>query len=349
MEDGVNADGDADESRETDDRLRLAVEAAEMGTWELDLQSGESPVRSRQHDQIFGYEEPVEDWSLDRFLEHVHPDDRADVERRFETALETGEWRFECRIRRADGEQRWIMAQGEFFYDGGEPVRAVGIVQDVTERKERQRELERQNKRLESFASMLAHEVRNPLGIAQIYLQHARRGDDDAFDQVETAHERIEEMITVLLVLAEGKQSAVDPEPVCLGGLATEVWETLSAPDGRLRVETDLVVEAEPHHLRHILENLFENALEHGGDDVAVRVGGLDDGFYVADDGRGVPEPKREQVFEAGYTTDTSGIGLGLTFIGQLADAYGWDCRVAESETEGARFEFTDVDVVSTG
>ncbi|WP_207591707.1 PAS domain S-box protein [Halomontanus rarus] len=139
------------ELQESEERLRLALEAGEMGTWELDLQTEESPARSPQHDRIFGYEEPLEDWDLATFLDHVHPDDRKGVTQRFEEAFETGSWDFECRIVRADGERREISGRGEFSFDSdGEPVRAVGVVQDITERKERERRLEEANERFEA-------------------------------------------------------------------------------------------------------------------------------------------------------------------------------------------------------
>ena len=141
------------ELRESEERLRLALEAGEMGTWELDLRTEDSPVRSPRHDRIFGYEQPLEDWGFETFLEHVHPDDREEVKRRFEAAFETGTWEFECRIIRADGERRVIAAQGEFSVDSeGEPTRAVGVVKDVTDRYERERYLEDANARLEAAA-----------------------------------------------------------------------------------------------------------------------------------------------------------------------------------------------------
>ena len=130
------------ELRESEERKRLALEAGEMGIWELDLRTNESPVRSPRHDEIFGYEEPLEDWSLETFLDHVHPEDRERIEASFEAAVETGDWEFETRIVRADGEYRWIAARGEFFDDEGEPVRAVGTIQDITERKEREQAFE---------------------------------------------------------------------------------------------------------------------------------------------------------------------------------------------------------------
>ncbi|MFC4552801.1 MULTISPECIES: PAS domain S-box protein [Halorussus] len=213
---------------------------------------------------------------------------------------------------------------------------------DVTERKHREQQLRQQNERLESFASMLAHEVRNPLAIAQIYLQTARTGDDDAFDEIETALGRIEEMVDVLLVMTRGDDATIDPEPVSLAERAAEAWSKVSAT-GDLEVETDRVLEAEPHHVRHLLENLFRNAVEHVDGDVTVRVGDLPGGFYVEDDGPGVPAEDRERVFEAGYTTGAEGIGLGLTFISQLAELYGWDRRLTEGTDGGARFEFRNV------
>ena len=100
--------------------------------------------------------------------------------------------------------------------------------------------------------------------------------------------------------------------------------------------------------LRRLLENLLRNAVEHGGDDVRVTVGPLaeGDGFYVADDGLGIPEEKREGVFESGYSTGSGGAGLGLSIVDGIADAHGWTIEVGESESGGARFEMSDVVVV---
>ncbi|UPV76563.1 PAS domain S-box protein (plasmid) [Halorussus limi] len=230
-------------------------------------------------------------------------------------------------------------------------------VRDISDRKRREQQLERQNERLESFASMLAHELRNPLSIAQIYLQTAEDGDESAFERVADALDRMEDMIDVLLVMTRGGEAATDPELVSLREAAGEVWADVGGEWDRLEVVTDARVEVEPHHLRHLLQNLLQNAVEHSpadgstdaGDGLTVRVGALEDGFYVEDDGDGIPEDDREQVFEAGYTTDDVGIGLGLTFVAQLAELYGWECDLTESESGGARFEFSDATVVPSG
>ncbi|PSQ45391.1 histidine kinase [Halobacteriales archaeon SW_6_65_15] len=264
---------------------------------------------------------------------------------------------------------------------------------------ERERALQRQNDRLESFASMLAHELRNPLNIAQIYSQSAMEGDRDAAEEVATALDRIEEMINVMLITARGSDLDIDRQSVSLREAATRVWDDLTAGPKTLVVETDRTVRADPVHVRHLLENLFRNAVEHGstsppsearedavergstssrpgtdesiehgssnrdhasidatesdsaadlktdgGDGVTVRVGDLPSGFYVEDDGSGISEAVRETVFEAGYSTDSKGVGLGLTFVAQLVETYGWEYDVTESEAGGARFEFRGVD-----
>lgn len=121
----------------SEERLRFALRYSNTGGWSLDL-SDLTAHRTLEHDRIFGYETPLPEWTLEMFLGHVHPDDRAEVERLFQGALAAGApWDFECRIRRADGAQRWIWARGEQERDGeGRPVRMAGIVQDITERKQ---------------------------------------------------------------------------------------------------------------------------------------------------------------------------------------------------------------------
>jgi signal transduction histidine kinase len=261
------------------------------------------------------------------------------------------------------------------FFGPDQPAREVdrilNTLRDRTEATvelaERERALERQNDRLESFASMLAHELRNPLNIAQIYSQSAMEGDRDAAEEVATALDRIEEMINVMLVTARGSDLDVACQSVSLREAATRAWDDLTAGAATLTVETDRSVRGDPVHIRHLLENLFRNSIEHGspgqhsanvdatkgnsatevktdgGDGVTVRVGDLPSGFYVEDDGPGISEAEREAVFEAGYSTDSGGIGLGLTFVAQLVETYGWEYDVTESESGGARFEFRDV------
>lgn len=267
----------------------------------------------------------------------------------FDRVLETGEPVFDAerQIVRSDGRRIWLLVNGAPLREpSGDVSGVVFTAEDITERKEWEQRLENQNQRLESFASMLAHELRNPLTIAQIYHRLAVNGDEEAADEVETALERMEEMIDVLLVTARGADSVIEWEDVALPDAARDAWADVAADGADLVVETDQKVRSDPIHLHHLLSNLFQNSIEHGEKTITVRVGDLQegDGFYVEDDGRGIPEDEYERVFEAGHTTDKGGIGLGLTFVEQLAETYGWDCTLTESAAGGTRFEFTGVD-----
>ena len=235
------------------------------------------------------------------------------------------------------------------FYDDETPTEGfsdweVTLVELLSNWVSSELERQRQNDRLDSFASMLAHELRNPLQIAQLYHPRAADGDEAAAERVATALDRIEELLDVILVTARGADWVVDGEAVTLADAAAEAWTNVAAGDVELVVETDRTIRADPTHLQQLLENLFRNAVEHGGPDGYVRIGDVPDGFYVADDGPGIPEAKQREVFKAGYTTEDRGTGLGLTFVTQLADAYDWDCLLTESDDGGARFEFTDVE-----
>lgn len=122
--------------RVSEERLARALEAGEVGVWEIDLATLDA-WRSPQHDRIFGYEAPLPTWTYDMFLDHVTPEDRDSVDACFRDAIAAGgQWNFECRIRRADGKLRWIGAQGRIDAGAGKHLRRMkGTVRDITERK----------------------------------------------------------------------------------------------------------------------------------------------------------------------------------------------------------------------
>ncbi|WP_435062216.1 sensor histidine kinase [Halobaculum sp. EA56] len=208
----------------------------------------------------------------------------------------------------------------------------------------RERELARQNERLDDFASVVSHDLRNPLNVAQGRLELlADDCDSPHIDHMAEAHARMESLIDDLLTLARTGRSVGETEPVPLAPTVTSVWNTVDG-GGALSVDDDVgVVEADASRLRELLENLVRNAVEHGGDDVRVAVDRLDgeerDGFYVADDGPGIPPERREEVFERGETTADDGTGFGLAIVSEIASAHGWRVRATESADGGARFE----------
>jgi len=154
--------------RASEARLSLALNAGKLGTWQLDLQTG-TAIRSLRHDQIFGYDSLLPEWSYAIFLDHVLPDDRVHVALSFNNAVETlSAWAFQCRIRRADGEIRWIEACGEPHRDAsGTVTHLLGIVADITERKQTE-------ERLMLLAREVDHRAKNMLAVIQSMVHFTR-------------------------------------------------------------------------------------------------------------------------------------------------------------------------------
>ncbi|MFB6184190.1 MAG: GAF domain-containing protein [Haloarculaceae archaeon] len=243
----------------------------------------------------------------------------------------------------------------------------IEVALDSADRERRLRthreRLQRKNERLDQFTSVVSHDLRTPLQVAHSRLELARSerdGDDEHLDAVADALDRMEGLLDSLLSLAREGPDVEHAEPVALAEVARECWRNVETGEATLVVETDRTIRAEPSRLRQVLENLVDNSVEHGSTnnrtesdgaaartDVTITVGDREDGFYVADDGPGIPEDEREQVFESGYSTAETGHGLGLNIVAQVADAHGWDVTVTDSEDGGARFDVTGVDVVA--
>lgn len=268
--------------------------------------------------------------------------------RREMTAGERDAGTVEYEFLTADGERFPVEMRFNRVTDEDGELSRVGVIRDVSERKRREEALKQKNERLEEFASIVSHDLRNPLSVARGRLDLAREEcDSEHLANVARAHERMETLIDDLLTLARDGESVEQTERVALGDLARECWEGVETADATLRVDADRAVRADRSRLRQVLENLVRNAVEHAGADVTVAVGDVDGGFYVADDGPGIPESEREAVFEAGYSTNDGGTGFGLEIVEAVATAHGWDVRVTESADGGARFEFTGVDFVA--
>ncbi|WP_232702626.1 PAS domain S-box protein [Halobacterium wangiae] len=236
----------------------------------------------------------------------------------------------------------------------------IGVLRDVTERKRRERELEARNERLNEFASVVSHDLRSPLNVATGWLeQYRQHEDDDALDRVEGSLDRIDEILEELLALARDGTAGRDTDEVALQVAAISAWDSVDTGDAQLSLDLEgVTVEAVRGRLQELLENLFRNAVEHASPPVAqtqldgsvaeaetgvrIRVSPLEDreGFFVADDGPGIPDDEREDVFEMGYTTAADGTGFGLAIVENIAENHGWSVSLGESEDGGARFEF---------
>ncbi|MDR5673842.1 GAF domain-containing protein [Halalkaliarchaeum sp. AArc-GB] len=245
------------------------------------------------------------------------------------------------------------LADGRTFERSYRPIELseseghLWVYRDVTDRTERERELERQNERLEEFTSVVSHDLRNPLSVARGRLELAREEcDSDHLDHVERMHGRIETLIENLLTLAREGTSVSTGERVELPALIDGCAGNVEIDNSAVVVDLERTVLADRNRLKQVFENLLRNAAEHGGADVSVRIGELDDedGFYVEDDGPGIPESDRDEVFEAGYSSSPEGTGFGLSIVKEIVEAHGWEIRVTEGTNGGARFEITGVE-----
>ena len=206
---------------------------------------------------------------------------------------------------------------------------------------------------IDHVASVVSHDLRNPLDVARARLDAGRALDEEEhFDHVEQAHERMERIIQDVLTIARGEE-VVDPDDtVDLTEVAETAWETVETNGAHLDIEEPLpTATADPDRVRRLFENLFRNAVEHGSTStdhsVSIRVGRLDEtdeGFYVADDGPGIPEPHRDRVFEPGFSTDDHGTGLGLAIVARIADLHDWSIVATAADTGGARLEVSGVE-----
>jgi PAS domain S-box-containing protein len=282
-------------------------------------------------------------------LSFFEGEDRERVAEAVSEALETGSARVATDLVTESGRAIPYEFTGARLDDENGDVRGViGVGRDVTERRAYERRLERKNERLEEFASVVSHDLRNPLNVAQgrLDLLADAVGEDHAedFEAVGRSLDRMEALIEDLLALAREGESLDETEPVDLADVFDECWRTVDQNgEATLRVETDATVRADRSRLRQLAENLLSNATEHAGTDVTVTVGDTDGGFFVADDGSGIPEDEREQVFESGYSTTRRGTGFGLSIVQSVATAHGWTVDLNESTEGGARFEFGDV------
>ena len=220
------------------------------------------------------------------------------------------------------------------------------------------RELRQKRDQLEDFTGTVAHDLRNPLNSAAGYLELARRDPQDAdFEVIQDALNRMEAIIDDLLRLARAGKSLDNVTPVSLADVTEEAWQHAQTDGLTTAVEDDIVIDADRERLLHILENLFRNAIDHNDPPVSLTVGALEEtrtsggasrsGFFIEDDGSGIPPDVRDEAFEHGYTTLKGGTGFGLSIVHHVADAHGWHVEITKGRTKGARFEFTNVPLSS--
>jgi PAS domain S-box-containing protein len=335
------------------EKYRTLVDLAPDPIFLVDIQDGTVVEVNESAVSLLGYDHS-ELVGLD--VTDLHPTDQQEKYRAlFEQTIEQGEMRT---THLENQTQLYLVTQdgtrvpveihaSKVPIDDG--VWVLGIARDIGERNERNTELNRQNDRLEQFTSVVSHDLRNPLNVAQLHLDMARRDhDSEHLDTVENSLQRMETLIEDLLSLAKQGKTVDEREPIDIDRLAEQCWENVDTENATIQTDSEYKIRADSGRVEQLLENLIRNAIEHSEGSVSITVGTLPDrsGFYIEDDGQGIGEDTAENAFDAGYTTTEGGTGFGLNIVEQIVDAHGWSIRITEGADGGARFEITGVEQI---
>jgi PAS domain S-box-containing protein len=253
----------------------------------------------------------------------------------------------EIGITNAAGERQWLSVGLAPILEDDAVAGVVASFNDVTELRSTQQSLSKQRERLEAISSVIAHDLRNPLGIIDGYAELIQEtGELEHLAQIRTAVDRMEAIIDDMLTLARVGAQAVETEPVELEEAVETAWGNVGTDAATLVCATGATFEADRSLLLQLFENLFRNSVEHAGTDVTVTADALPDGdgFLVEDDGPGIPPGQRADVFSFGYSSESEGTGLGLAIVRQVADVNGWEVAVEDGTDGGARFEIRGVE-----
>ncbi|RCU44353.1 PAS domain-containing sensor histidine kinase [Haloplanus salinus] len=343
---GQNVDATEDAGQRFQRRYRKIFQHSNDAVMIVDLERDEFVDANPAAVDLLGYER---DELLDLHPEDIHPDDLQEVREEFVSqVVEEGSGfteRLTC-LTAGDDEIPAEVSGAALDPEGsdGAPTRMIAMLRDISDRVERQRELEDKIDRLERFASIVSHDLRTPLTIIKGHASEARKtSNTEHFEKIDEAVDRMDRMLSELLSLARAGTVIDDRRELDLETVTRDAWDCVDTLSATFEVESTTALYGDGDRLREALANLFENAVTHGGSAVTIRVGRIDSdekiGFYVEDDGDGMPDEIRDTAFDWGETTDSEGTGFGLAIVTEIIHAHGWEIDIAESTTGGSRFE----------
>ncbi|MDS0297526.1 PAS domain-containing sensor histidine kinase [Halogeometricum sp. S1BR25-6] len=313
----------------------------------LTVLDGEGVIQyeSPSVERVIGYK--PDELEGENVFEYIHPDDR---QKTIETFYEVTEadvgyttGGVELRFRHKDGSWIWFEARGS---NQTASVLEGYVIssRDISTRKEYEQQLKRERDRLDRFAGVVSHDLRNPLNVVQGRLELAQEDcESEHLDKMKGSVDRMDELIDDLLALSRESESEPILDAVSIHEISEKCWQNLCTKGATLNIETGENIIADESQLKQVIENLFRNAIEHGGEDITITIGVLDNGFYVEDNGRGIPEDARDYLLEFGFSTETDGTGFGLSIVNEIIENHNWALNVAEGREGGARFELRNV------
>ena len=353
------------ELRRSEVSLARAQEIAHLGSWELDLVINKLTWSDEVY-RIFGLQPKQFDATYEAFLERVHPDDRAAVDKTYSDSVQQGKdsYEIEHRIVRGDtGEIRFVHEKCEHFRDdAGNIIRSVGMVHDITERKQHEQQLKRSNENLEQFAYVASHDLQEPLRIMASYSQLLERRykeqlDRDAKDFIEfivDAAGRMQTLITDLLAYSRAGRhdltlSQVDCNKV-MQKVTSALSKTIEAEEARVSWDELPVVAGAEISFMQLFQNLIGNALKfRSSEPPEINVSVINKNnewvFSVSDNGIGIEPQYKERIFQIFQRlhsrSDYAGTGIGLSICKKIVDNFGGRIWVESESGKGSTFYFT--------
>jgi len=232
--------------------------------------------------------------------------------------------------------------------DEGTVSRIIVSAKDITQRRRRERELKRRNEQFDKFASFVSHDLQSPVSTVQGRLELAlQTGEMGHVEKAAEAIERVDELRDDLVTTLRTGEIVSETERIKIEPVIDDVWTAVDPPQtASITVEEGTRIEADIDALQRMLENLVGNSIEHGPEDVAIRIGEFNSGLYYEDSGPGIDPEHRDRVFTPGFSTKNGeeGIGMGMASVRQIVLAHGWAIQIKDGEyLDGVRFEITDL------
>ncbi|AYL96215.1 ATP-binding protein [Mucilaginibacter celer] len=337
---------------QAEERSRLAVDAAGIGIFDLDLQTG-IPVVSGKFNEIFDLDSPP---GKDTIEPLIHPDDRQTRADAHAEALQSGQLFYEARLWHQNGPIRWVRAQGKVFYKSDNaPDRILGTVLDITAYKELQQQKD-------DFISIASHELKTPITSLKASLQLMDRIKDKSEQtmipklimQSRKSVERVSALVEDLLNVSRLQQSDIrlNKSHFILSQLVNAVANPISIIAKHKIIITgnlELQVYADEHRIDQVLTNFLNNAVKYApsSETIEVDIHTAEDYVTVSvtDYGPGIPFEKQQHLFDRYYRVDPSGhqgsgLGLGLYICEEIITRHNGSIGVNSVEGKGSTFWF---------
>jgi PAS domain S-box-containing protein len=357
--------------RQLGERFQVALESAQMAVWETNLVTGQV-FRSEGHDRLYGYPEPLAEWTHEQFLASLHPEDRPEVEKQVTSIFHNDVLSYASTFRThwPDDTWHWLISRSRVIRDAAGKVMVVrGAILDITALKEAEQALQEAVRTRDDFLSVASHELRTPLTSLRLQVDLLRRMsqstapeslDSDKvkvrLDAADRQIKRLAALLDNLLDVSRIRTGKLDFE-LADGDLGTVVEDLVSrfGDEARLsgvsldmRVEGSATCRFDRLRMEQVLSNLLTNALRYGqGSPVRVTLNCKPDELRlsVQDGGPGVPVEERERVFQrfaqVQGSARTGGLGLGLYIVRQILEAHGGRVWVEDTPGGGATFVVT--------